>query len=64
MTHMAVITLMMDHIKDDLFCLHEDTKILKMHKSFVETNDERQTEKNALTFILIQIIAFGFALGR
>ena len=41
MTHMAVIMLMIDHVKDDLFCLHEDTKILKMHEIFVETNDER-----------------------
>ena len=64
MAHLTVIMLLMDHVKDYLFCLHEDTTILKMRDSFVETNDERQTEKKALTFILIQIIAFGFAVGR
>ena len=45
MTHVAVIMLMMDHVKDDLFCLHGDTTILKISESFVETNYERQTEK-------------------
>ena len=45
MKHMAVIMLLMDHVKNDLFCLHEDTTIMKMCESFVETNDERQTEK-------------------
>ena len=37
--------MLMDHVKDDLFCLHEDTKILNICESFVETNDESQTEK-------------------
>ena len=56
--------LLMDHFKDGMFCLHKDTKILNMRESFVETNDKRQREKKALTFILIQIIAFGLAMGR
>ena len=42
---MEVIMLLMYHVKDDLFCFHEDTTILKMHDVFVKTNDERQTEK-------------------
>ena len=45
MTHMAVIMMLVDHIKDELFCLHKDTKILKMRDIFVETNYERKTEK-------------------
>ena len=63
MTRMEVIMLLMDHVKDDFFCLHGDTKIMKMRESFVDKNDERQTEKTVLTFILIKIIAFGFAVG-
>ena len=34
--------MLMDHTKDDLFCLHEDTTILDMRDIFVEANDERQ----------------------
>ena len=45
MTHMGVIILLMDHVKDDLFSLHKNTKILKMRDIFVEKNDHRQTEK-------------------
>ena len=45
MTHMAFIMLLMDHIKDELFCLHEDTTILRICESFAKTNDEKQTEK-------------------
>ena len=45
MTHMVVIMLLMDNVKDDLFCLHEDTTIMNMRESFVDKNDERQTEK-------------------
>ena len=45
MTHMSVIMLLMDHVKDELFYLHEDECFLQMRESFVETNDERQTEK-------------------
>ena len=42
---MAVIMLLMDHVKYDLFCIHKDTTIMKMRESFFETNDEKQTEK-------------------
>ena len=45
MTHVAIIMLMMYHIKNDMFCLHKYTTILKMRDIFVETNYERKTEK-------------------
>ena len=40
-TQMAVIMLLMNHVKGDLFYLHEDTNFLRIHDSFVNTNDER-----------------------
>ena len=45
MTHTVVIMILTDNVKDDLFCLHEDTTIMNMRESFFETNDEKQTEK-------------------
>ena len=45
MTHMSVIVLLMNHVNDEMFCIHEDTTILKMRENFVNINDERQTKK-------------------
>ena len=43
MTHMEVIMLLMDHVKDDLFFPQTCKTIMKKRESFVKTNDERQT---------------------
>ena len=64
MTHMSVIMMLMDHVKYDLFCLHEDTTILEMREIFLRQMMRGKQKNKALTFILIQIIAFVFAVER
>ena len=45
MTYVAVIMLLIDHVKYGIFCIHEYTTMMKIRESFDEKNDERQTEK-------------------